>query len=304
MQWNTQLLSHLLDHGHDPATAVTAPRFTVHPGSDADVLGRPPELRVESRLGPARIDALRASGHDVIVQDAWDAAAAPRSSPPPATPSSAPPTPPGRGDPRCLTRCPAPGRLRPSGGRTTPRDRRPDHYRRHDPRKNGHLTTTGLVGRDLDLQSARQAAALATRNAVAAAIGAMTTKPATSGGTTAAAASDGTAGGVLTAADALQRVRRWVRMTVYVACAKGFTELSAVADGASAALDELTPELTRPARSAIGVRALPAAPRRGRTDRDRVVCTGQRGRPEVRYTRNNRPACIVPTWTRGQATSL
>jgi gamma-glutamyltranspeptidase/glutathione hydrolase len=73
VQWNTQLLSHLLDHGHDPATAVTAPRFTVHPGSDADVLDRPPELRVESRLGPARIDALRASGHDVIVQDAWDA---------------------------------------------------------------------------------------------------------------------------------------------------------------------------------------------------------------------------------------
>ncbi|WP_216858086.1 gamma-glutamyltransferase family protein [Actinomadura verrucosospora] len=73
VQWNMQLLSHLLDHGHDPATAVAAPRFTVHPGSDADVLGTPPELRVESRLGAARIEALRASGHDVAVQDAWDA---------------------------------------------------------------------------------------------------------------------------------------------------------------------------------------------------------------------------------------
>ncbi|WP_433140531.1 gamma-glutamyltransferase family protein [Actinomadura nitritigenes] len=73
VQWNVQLLSHLLDHGHDPATAVAAPRFTVHPGSDADVIGRPPELRVESRLGGARIEALRASGHDVAVQDAWDA---------------------------------------------------------------------------------------------------------------------------------------------------------------------------------------------------------------------------------------
>ncbi|MEV0665189.1 gamma-glutamyltransferase family protein [Actinomadura luteofluorescens] len=73
VQWNAQLLSHLLDHGHDPATAVAAPRFTVHPGSDADVLGRPPELRVESRLGAGRIEALRASGHDVTVQDPWDA---------------------------------------------------------------------------------------------------------------------------------------------------------------------------------------------------------------------------------------
>ncbi|TYB47023.1 gamma-glutamyltransferase [Actinomadura chibensis] len=73
VQWNAQLLSHLLDHGHDPATAVAAPRFTVHPGSDADVLGRPPELRVESRLGAARIEALGASGHRVVVQGAWDA---------------------------------------------------------------------------------------------------------------------------------------------------------------------------------------------------------------------------------------
>ena len=51
------------------------------------------------------------------------------------------------------------------------------------------------------------------------------------------------------------RVRRWLRMTVYVACADGFTDLSAVADGASEVLDGLG--LGRPARSAIGVRALP-----------------------------------------------
>ncbi|MFB4310492.1 gamma-glutamyltransferase [Actinomadura sp. GTD37] len=73
VQWNTQLISHLLDHGHDPAAAVAAPRFTVHPGSDADVLGHAPELRVESRLGGARIDALRALGHDVTVQGPWGA---------------------------------------------------------------------------------------------------------------------------------------------------------------------------------------------------------------------------------------
>lgn len=96
------------------------------------------------------------------------------------------------------------------------------------PRVDGRLTVTGLVGRDLDVARAREAAALAARNAVAA----------------------------MTAGD-LDRVRGWLRMTVYVACADGFTELTAVADGASAVLDELTPGLGRPARSAIGVRALP-----------------------------------------------
>ncbi|MER7542266.1 RidA family protein [Spirillospora sp. NPDC127506] len=96
------------------------------------------------------------------------------------------------------------------------------------PRRDGRLAVTGLVGRDLDVGAAREAAALAARNAVAAA----------------------TAG-------APGRVRRWVRMSVYVACADGFTELSAVADGASAVLDEAAPGLGRPARSAIGVRALP-----------------------------------------------
>ena len=48
VQWNMQLLSHLLDHGLDPYDTVSAPRFTVFPGSDADVIGQPDELRVEA----------------------------------------------------------------------------------------------------------------------------------------------------------------------------------------------------------------------------------------------------------------
>ncbi|MEU5988460.1 RidA family protein [Spirillospora sp. NPDC047418] len=96
------------------------------------------------------------------------------------------------------------------------------------PRVDGRLTATGLVGRDLDVRQAGEAAALAARNAVAA----------------------------ITVGD-LGCVRRWMRMTVYIACADGFTELSAVADAASAVLDGLTPRLGRPARSAVGVRALP-----------------------------------------------
>jgi enamine deaminase RidA (YjgF/YER057c/UK114 family) len=98
------------------------------------------------------------------------------------------------------------------------------------PRRDGVLTVTGLVGDGVTPEEACAAAHLAARNAVAAAADA--------------------AGGPA-------RLRHLLRMTVYVACADGFTELSAVADGASAALDELLPWAGRPARSAIGVRALP-----------------------------------------------
>jgi gamma-glutamyltranspeptidase / glutathione hydrolase len=73
VQWNTQMLSHLVDHRLDPQAAVDAPRFTVHPGSDADVLGQPDELRCENRLRGGVLDALRARGHAVRATGAWDA---------------------------------------------------------------------------------------------------------------------------------------------------------------------------------------------------------------------------------------
>ncbi|MQA97906.1 MAG: gamma-glutamyltransferase, partial [Streptosporangiales bacterium] len=76
VQWNTQVISHLLDHGADPATAVAAPRFTVFPGSDADVIGQPPQLRAESRLGPQRLAALSDLGHDVRDLGPWGAGGA------------------------------------------------------------------------------------------------------------------------------------------------------------------------------------------------------------------------------------
>ncbi|MEU6037674.1 RidA family protein [Actinomadura sp. NPDC047616] len=98
------------------------------------------------------------------------------------------------------------------------------------PRRDGELSVTGLVGREVDAVAAHDAAGIAARNAVSA---------------------------VAAAAGGPGRVRTWLRMTVYVACADGFTALSAVADGASAALAELTPDVAPPARSAIGVRALP-----------------------------------------------
>ena len=73
VQWNMQMLSHLLDHGCDPQQAVDAPRFTVFPGSDADVVGSAGELRCESRLGPQVLERLGHRGHRVRVQPPWGA---------------------------------------------------------------------------------------------------------------------------------------------------------------------------------------------------------------------------------------
>lgn len=73
VQWNMQVLSHLVDHELDPQEAVSAPRFTVFPGADADAIGAAPELRAEARLGPEVIDGLRARSEDVRVLGDWDA---------------------------------------------------------------------------------------------------------------------------------------------------------------------------------------------------------------------------------------
>jgi gamma-glutamyltranspeptidase / glutathione hydrolase len=72
IQWNMQLVSHLLDHALDPQDAVEAPRFTVSPGSDADVIGSPAELVCESRLGDDVTSALRERGHPVRTVGPWE----------------------------------------------------------------------------------------------------------------------------------------------------------------------------------------------------------------------------------------
>lgn len=73
VQWNMQLVSHLVDHGLDPAEAVAAPRFTVFPGSDANAVGADEELICESRLGEPVLRALEESGHRVRRVGPWAA---------------------------------------------------------------------------------------------------------------------------------------------------------------------------------------------------------------------------------------
>ncbi|HET7327076.1 MAG TPA: RidA family protein [Nocardioidaceae bacterium] len=99
------------------------------------------------------------------------------------------------------------------------------------PRVDGQLAVRGIVGRDLDLPDARSAAGIAARNALSA---------------------------VAEAAGGLSRIRRCLRLSVFIACADGFEDLSAVADGATAAIAEQVGPETLPVRSAIGVRALPS----------------------------------------------
>ena len=73
VQWNTQLLSHLINHELDPQQAVAAPRFTVSPGSDANTMSAPAELVMESRFPEATLDALTAKGETVRVVGPWAA---------------------------------------------------------------------------------------------------------------------------------------------------------------------------------------------------------------------------------------
>lgn len=99
------------------------------------------------------------------------------------------------------------------------------------PRRSGELVVVGRVGDRVDLDRARDAAALAVTNALAAASTML--EP--------------------------HEYLRCAEMTVYIACAADFTRLSAVADGASDVLAAHPDRPGLPARSAVGVYALPDA---------------------------------------------
>jgi enamine deaminase RidA (YjgF/YER057c/UK114 family) len=98
------------------------------------------------------------------------------------------------------------------------------------PHAGGKLFATGLVGRDLDVVTAKEAAKHCAINILSQIKGA--------------------AGG-------LESVARFVKLTVFVASAPGFTEQHLVANGASDFLVAALGEKGRHARSAVGMAALP-----------------------------------------------
>lgn len=98
------------------------------------------------------------------------------------------------------------------------------------PTKDGKLQATGKVGKDVGVEQAAEAARTAVMNAVAQVAGA--------------------AGG-------LDRIRRIVRLGVFVNSADGFTEQPKVANGASDLLVSIFGEAGKHARSAVGCNELP-----------------------------------------------
>jgi enamine deaminase RidA (YjgF/YER057c/UK114 family) len=99
------------------------------------------------------------------------------------------------------------------------------------PRVDGVLSISGRVGDDVDVPAARDAAALSARNALAA---------------------------VAAAVGGLAQLEAVLQLRVFVRCAADFTEISAVAEGASQALVEVLGEVRgRGVRTAVGVVSLP-----------------------------------------------
>jgi enamine deaminase RidA (YjgF/YER057c/UK114 family) len=98
------------------------------------------------------------------------------------------------------------------------------------PRERGELKYRGHVGGNLTVEDGRAAARLCALNALAA---------------------------VKREIGDLDRIRRIVKLTGYVASAAGFTDQPKVVDGASLLLGELFGERGQHARAAVGVTELP-----------------------------------------------
>lgn len=98
------------------------------------------------------------------------------------------------------------------------------------PLRDGKLQVTGLLGRDVDTAAGKEAAKLCAINVLAQAK---------------AAVGD------------LDKIRRLVKITVFVASAPDFTEQHVVANGASDFLVEVLGEFGKHARAAVGTASLP-----------------------------------------------
>ena len=70
-QWNTQVISHVVDHGLSLQDAVDAPRWYSFPGTDPANLDRAPVVRAEQRVPEAARNALAGLGHNVEMLGPW-----------------------------------------------------------------------------------------------------------------------------------------------------------------------------------------------------------------------------------------
>lgn len=98
------------------------------------------------------------------------------------------------------------------------------------PLKDGKLAVTGLLGRDADVAAGKEAAKLSAINILAQAKAAL---------------------------GDLEKIKRLVKITVFVASAPDFTEQHLVANGASDFLADVLGERGKHARSAVGTASLP-----------------------------------------------
>jgi enamine deaminase RidA (YjgF/YER057c/UK114 family) len=98
------------------------------------------------------------------------------------------------------------------------------------PMQKGELICKGLLGQDVEVEQAYQAARICTLNALAAIKG---------------------------VAKDLDQIVQVVRVVGYVACTSTFTQQPAIVNGASELLLEIFGEVGKHARSAVGVASLP-----------------------------------------------
>jgi gamma-glutamyltranspeptidase / glutathione hydrolase len=70
-QWNTQVITNLVDFGMEPQPALDAPRWFSFPGTDPVNDGRAFELHLEARFGQEAAEALAGKGHQIVELGPW-----------------------------------------------------------------------------------------------------------------------------------------------------------------------------------------------------------------------------------------